>query len=81
MDRLGVAPGARKTDALLHMPGMSGNVHVENAQKRSARHPRNLDAVAVLRCYIRDQSSEGSSQRLFLIEPEHGGLDFSSHEE
>src|SRR5438067_12973762 len=63
------------------MPRMRGNIHVGNAQERSACHPGNLDAVAVLRCYVRDQSFERGAHRLSSIEPQHGSLDFSSHED
>src|SRR5450432_4260088 len=63
------------------MPCARANAHAGHFEKCSIDHLSDLDAVAVLRFYVRQEPLEGRAQRLLPIESEDGAFDLSRQEE
>src|SRR5260370_19256000 len=65
----------------MQMPRVCVNTQLGHFQERFSYNQRNLDAVAVLRFHVRDESLQRGAQRLLPIKSEDGGPDLPSHEE
>lgn len=63
------------------MPHVSRNAHVGHSEERLIRDLHNLKAVAMLEFHVFYQMLNRATQRLFLVEPEHCGLDLPCQEE